>query len=475
MFLRTLVAVAAALALAPAASAQVAQYHLDGSGSDSSGNGLHAVPAGSPEGVADGRFGSAFRFGDAADAFSVSANPLLQPALVSLVAWVRSPTVPGKVQSVVSQGGQFQCSHASYSFYTGGNADQPGIRFYIWNGVTAGVAGPAPGTMWDGAWHQIVGTYDGAFTRLYLDRTEVGAAAIAGLISYGLTTNGFAIGNAPPSGCLENTSFPGDIDEVSVYDRPLTLAEIEALPGGPPPPPPPTPTPTPTRTPTPAPPPSPPPPPPAIGDADADGIPDDQDTLPSGNLPPVAGQRVRSVADSGALQVKLPGQSAFVALKGAAALPVGTIVDARQGALTITAATNAAGTNTGNAKLAAGIFQIRQRRVQGAAAAATDIVLRTPAGAARACAPKAKRKPKKGVVRTLAVTTTKGLFNAIPARGSIKGVNASYTVSDTCSGTLTKVSKGRVSVTVGKRTRTVSAGERYLIKARLFGARRSRT
>jgi hypothetical protein len=34
--------------------------------------------------------------------------------------------------------------------------------------------------------------------------------------------------------------------------------------------------------------------------------------------------------------------------------------------------------------------------------------------------------------------------------------------------------KGRVSVKVGKRTRTVKAGQSYWIKARLFGARRSR-
>jgi ferric-dicitrate binding protein FerR (iron transport regulator) len=72
------------------------------------------------------------------------------------------------------------------------------------------------------------------------------------------------------------------------------------------------------------------------------------------------------------------------------------------------------------------------------------------------------------------VTTSKGVFNTVPARGSIKGLNASYTVSDTCTGTRTRVSKGRVSVKVGKRTRTVRAGQSYLIKARLFGARRSR-
>ena len=354
MFRRTLAAVAATLVLAPAANAQVAQYHLDGSGSDSTGHGLDAVPQGSPEGLADGRFGSAFRFGDSGDAFNVSANPLLQPALVTLVAWVRSPAVPGVVQSVVSQGGQFQCAHASYSLYTGGSADQPGIRFYVWNGTAAAVAGPAPGTMWDEGWHQVVGTYDGASTRLYLDRIEVGSAAITGPIVYGLTTNDShrqraAVGLQSRTRASRATSTRCRC-MTARSARPRSRRSQAARRRRPPP--------RPSRR-------LPPPPPPPVGDSDGDGIPDDQDTLPPGNLPPIAGQRVKSVADSGVLQVKLPGQSAFVALKGAATLPVGTIVDARLGALTVTAAANATGTNTGTAKLAAGIFQIRQRRRAG--------------------------------------------------------------------------------------------------------------
>jgi hypothetical protein len=77
-------------------------------------------------------------------------------------------------------------------------------------------------------------------------------------------------------------------------------------------------------------------------------------------------------------------------------------------------------------------------------------------------------------VRALEVTTAKGLFNTVPAKGSIKGVNATYTVADTCDGTRTKVTKGRVSVKLGKRTKIVRAGRSYLFKAKLFGARGSR-
>jgi hypothetical protein len=459
MLRRTLAAVAAALLLAPAAGAQVARYHLDGSGADSSGNGLDGVPQGSPVGVADGRFGSAFRFGTPNAGFAVAANPLLQPALVTLAAWVRASTPPSPVQSIVSQGAQATCSHASYSLYTGGSAlPDRGTRFYIHNGVTAFVTPAAPTTMWDGAWHMLAGTYDGSAVRLYLDGQLVGSTPGTGAIGYGLTSNAFVIGNAPPSGCIENTSFNGDIDEVLVFDRALSQAEVQALP-----PVDPTPVPTPTAT--------PPAPPPPAADSDGDGIPDAQDPFPIAE-PPVAGQRVRSLAASGTLQVKLPGQSAFVALQGAASLPVGTVVDARRGALSITAATNAQGA-TGTAQLAAGIFQIRQRRASAKASAATDLVLRTPSGAARACAP-GKKRPKGGVVRTLKVTTAKGLFNTVPAKGSIKGIDASYTVTDTCAGTRTKVTKGRVSVKLGKRTKIVRAGQSYLIRAKLFGAKRSR-
>jgi hypothetical protein len=114
----------------------------------------------------------------------------------------------------------------------------------------------------------------------------------------------------------------------------------------------------------------------------------------------------------------------------------------------------------------------RTAAAQGAKAVSTDFVLATPAGLSRACAPGRKR-PKKGVVRTLSVTTTKGVFSTVAAKGAIKGSNAAWTVSDRCDGTLTHVTKGRVTVRAGKQTRIVRAGGRYLIKARLFAARRS--
>jgi hypothetical protein len=146
------------------------------------------------------------------------------------------------------------------------------------------------------------------------------------------------------------------------------------------------------------------------------------------------------------------------------------VVDARQGELTIASATGAGGSRA-SARLRNGIFRIRQAQAKGKATVSTDFVLTTPAGLSRACAP-GRKPPPKGIVRTLSVTAAKGRFATVGAAGTIKGQAAAWTVSDRCDGTLTQVKKGRVSVRAGKRTRTVRAGGRYLIKARLFAARR---
>ena len=103
---------------------------------------------------------------------------------------------------------------------------------------------------------------------------------------------------------------------------------------------------------------------------------------------------------------------------------------------------------------------------------ATDLVLNTPPGQSRACA--SSKFPRKGVVRTLAVVAKKGVFRAVAAKGVVRGAGASWTTSDRCDGTLTKVKRGKVAVKSGKKTRTVRAGQTLLIKARLFAAKQRR-
>ncbi len=350
---------------------------------DSSGNGLDAARFGAPAAVPDGHVGGAFRFTAAKDAYTAPVTPLLQTPAITVAAWVRSASTPTTVRTVLAHGASGGCSHASYALYTGGSSQTPGLRFYIWNGTVAPVSPAAPNTMWNGAWHHVAGTYDGASVRLYVDGAQVGTGTPAsGPIAYGLAgSNRLAIGNyagnlSDPAECIENTAFGADIDEVRVFNRALSAQEIGAVLTGV----------------DPAPPPGdpgtskPPPTGPAPADGDGDGVPDAADVcpgvadpgqadadgdrigdacevLPSGAREPVAGQRVAASIVAGSVLVRLAPGRESVPLAGVASLPVGAIVDARKGRLDLRAAGRRRA-RIQSARIAAGIFQIRQARAR---------------------------------------------------------------------------------------------------------------
>jgi len=480
----------------PAAAAPpglVAAYDLDGVGAggtpDTSGNGLTAAQFGAPQAIADGHRGGAFRFGGVKDAFAANNSPLTQTPAVTVAAWVRSASTPLTVKTVAAHGASGGCSHASYAVYTGGSSGPSGLRFYIWNGTGAVTSPVAPNSIWNGAWHHVAGTYDGAAVRFYLDGIQVGAGTPAtGSIAYGLAgSNRFVIGNyagnlPTPAECVENTSFPGDIDEVRVFSRALTPPELASVITGVDPPAPGGGGSTPPSGGDPV--------QPAVADRDGDGVPDGMDVclevpdpgqadadgdgigdacerLPSGALPVAAGVRVAIRLLEGQVLVRVTPGSAPVPLEGLASLPVGAVVDARKGRLEVRAA-RARGRRSGSARVRAGIFQIRQARARRAATARTDLVLRTPPGRARACA--AAGATHKGVVRRLDVVA-KGVFRTVGAAAVAKGRSASWKTADRCDGTLTRAVRGRVSVRAGRRTVTVRPGHAYLVRARLFGAR----
>ncbi|MDA0183406.1 hypothetical protein OJ997_24055 [Solirubrobacter phytolaccae] len=225
----------------------------------------------------------------------------------------------------------------------------------------------------------------------------------------------------------------------------------------------------------------------ALPDLDGDQIPDAQETLPLGNVPPIAGERALARLVSGTVYVKLPGLrqagplSGFVPLKGVAALPIGTIVDARRGTLALeTAADGRAATDRlhrlSQSRLSAAIFQIRQARLRRASlrarAITTQLVLVTPPAADVGCR---RLPPAKGVVRSLTATVT-GLVRVSGGGSYGVGRNAQWRTIDRCGSTTTQVKRGSVRVydKGSRRTITVRAGRRYVVKAKLFQARKGR-
>ena len=210
------------------------EWHLDslsGRHAGQLGPRLDRAQAGSPQ-VVGGRWGNALRFPSESDYVNAGSHAELQPSTVSVVAWVRSATTPTQVKAVVSQGAAGSCAYSSYSLYTGGSLDTAGLRFYVHTGGgVVKVSPPASNTMWDGQWHAVVGTYDGAAVRLWVDGQQVGSDTPAsGPIGYGLDVNNdFIIGGALAPACASKTNFTGDVDEVRVYNRALSPGEIAYL------------------------------------------------------------------------------------------------------------------------------------------------------------------------------------------------------------------------------------------------------
>jgi hypothetical protein len=170
----------------------------------------------------DGRFLRALDF-NGSSAVVVKDRPRFDSSAVSVSAWVSANGSPGNFEYVVAKGAS-GCSAASYGLYTGPNG---GLVFYVSSdqGLTYTLSPDAGAAIWDGNWHNVVGTFDGSKVRLFVDGRQVGSGTPgAGPIDYGLpTSNDLSIGDY--LGC--SLGFSGRIDQVRVFDRALEPGEID--------------------------------------------------------------------------------------------------------------------------------------------------------------------------------------------------------------------------------------------------------
>lgn len=234
------VVVSALIASSPAAADSqglVGYWKLDeGQGSfaaDSSGFGNNGTVEGNAAWV-QGLSGFALSFdGSRRGRVVVPDSSSLEPSsAVTVSAWVKSSGSPGTYRYIVAKG-VTGCIASSYGLYTGFSG---GLEFYVSSGHgTVYADSPDAGAkVWDGRWHFVVGTYDGTTVRLYVDGTQVGGGTAWGRpLEYTLSdSNELFIGDVP--GCSnENFGFRGTVEDVSVWDRVLSPAEITADAAGP--------------------------------------------------------------------------------------------------------------------------------------------------------------------------------------------------------------------------------------------------
>ena len=178
--------------------------------------------------------------------------------------------------------------------------------------------------------------------------------------------------------------------------------------------------------------------------------------------PPELGETLAAAPHAGNVLVRLPGSTRAVALTGAASIPVGSILDARKGTVALSSALPGDGTQTGI--FHGGVFEVRQAA---GARGMTELVLRGPqpictgSGTARAAAALARRPP-----RALWGRDDHGRFRTRGSNSVATVRGTAWYVEDRCDGTLTRVSKGSVSVRDLHRQRTVivNAGKSYLAR-----------
>jgi hypothetical protein len=192
--------------------------------------------------------------------------------------------------------------------------------------------------------------------------------------------------------------------------------------------------------------------------------------VPAPDAPePQLGKTVVLAEASGVVRVKLRGGDTFVSLEAATSIPVGSVVDARGGSVSLSAARNAAG-SIQEASFGGGLFVVRQ---PSDGRGYTDLYLRgrgfSRCGADRgdrALASAAAKRRKR--VRSLWGRDRGGRFRT-HGRDSVATVRGTrWTMTDRCDGTLTTVTEGAVDVKVRRTGRTVrvSAGERHLARHR---------
>ena len=229
---RAALAALAAVVLAPAAFSQppacdslVASWAFNGNALDSSSHGNHGSLVN--EVFVPGVQGSCLQLGNPVSAYAIFPDTpsLNSPSAITVAGWYRGPIFSGVGNDgLVSKVGAGPLPYQYHLGVIGHNYSAFGAGFDFDITTTNSGWVTAAAHNWDpGVWYHLVGTYDGAAVKLYVDGVLRDSVPATGTIpSFGGPV--FVGRNA-----YTETLIPGDADEVRIYNRALSAAEIAAL------------------------------------------------------------------------------------------------------------------------------------------------------------------------------------------------------------------------------------------------------
>lgn len=202
----------------------VACYPFNGNANDESGHGKHAIAINMPE-LSEDRFGRpqrAYKFDGIDDYMDMGDSPLLNPQnAITVSCWFnlyRYKSGRGEEHNLIVKD-DFNYSKRDYLLTVNYQA-----QFVVFNmdNVPGIVNGGSIGLL---KWHHVAGTYDGSTIKLYVDGTLSGSRTWNGFIHD--TDTSLLIGHTNDS--RYDRVLDGRIDDVRIYNRALTEAEIQQL------------------------------------------------------------------------------------------------------------------------------------------------------------------------------------------------------------------------------------------------------
>jgi len=219
---------------APDATGLLLHYKFDGNADDSSGNGYHGIEMAGPSYVA-GKFDQALSLDGFDDYVAIRDMNYASAGHteVTVCAWIRTSD-PGNQMIVSFDRNEY------WRLQIAGEAGGPGlVGFEVMTDtgqVDTGQAANWPGNTGrvdDGQWHHLAGTFDNGTLTIYIDGNPQepyfgGATFGSGNVRYGYVSMGSeATGTDGRMNPL--STVDGELDDVRIYSRALSQAEIAYL------------------------------------------------------------------------------------------------------------------------------------------------------------------------------------------------------------------------------------------------------
>jgi len=206
-----------------------AYYPMNGNANDASGNGHDGIVHGAT--LTEDRFGnheSAYNFDGESDYIKVADAPSLSGfQAITLSAWFYKEELQDTVAGIVTKWFQLNAAETireqdTYAMYI--RNDDNSIHGYTNNNCCEGAIGSFPKEQWVSA--TFIHTKDEG-VKIYVNGQQVGSLNATGAIAS--STNPVIIGADNYKGQRIWRFFKGKIDDVRIYNRALTDAEIQSL------------------------------------------------------------------------------------------------------------------------------------------------------------------------------------------------------------------------------------------------------